>query len=385
MITYLKKLQDERDQLTAHATSIAEKAAAEERDLTDTEQNTLREMQTRCAVLDGQLTEYNAQAESQRAYARLRESITTPDEPERPSRTPAIQTNSWGDLFVESTEFRSYHGMGTSGRVEVPWDTRAEIALDDIPASLTRPYFYQQVTKSETTPLINAVANITVGGNTVEWVEWVPATAPNAPVVAEGALKPEMALSATPHSDTLDTYAHWKAITRQALEDIPQIRSIVESRLRQGLLNALDAAITTALNGGTYTGVSNADLLTGVRLGLATVQGQGYGNPNVVVLNPADLAAIDISVMGSTMSGPTLQTSAWGLSFIPAAGVAVGTAYVGDLDAAVQLFRRSTATVMASESHADYFIRNLVLLLAEIRALAVVSEPNALVEVTKTA
>ena len=37
MITYLKKLTEERDSLTASATSLTEKAAAEERDLTDTE------------------------------------------------------------------------------------------------------------------------------------------------------------------------------------------------------------------------------------------------------------------------------------------------------------------------------------------------------------
>ena len=100
---------------------------------------------------------------------------------------------------------------------------------------------------------------------------------------------------------------------------------------------------TAALNAGTYTGVSNADMLTGIRLGLATVQAQGYGTPASVVLNPADLAAIDISIMGSTMSGPQLNNSVWGLNFIPASGVAVGTAYVGDLGSAVQLFRRANA------------------------------------------
>ena len=70
---------------------------------------------------------------------------------------------------------------------------------------------------------------------------------------------------------------------------------------------------------------------------------QGYGTPASVVLNPADLAAIDISIMGSTMGGPQLNNSVWGLNFIPASGVAVGTAYVGDLGSAVQLFRRANA------------------------------------------
>ena len=61
-------------------------------------------MQTRCAVLDGQLTEFNAQAESQRAYARLRDSIGSHDEPEPSGNgsTPApVQTRGWGEILVE--------------------------------------------------------------------------------------------------------------------------------------------------------------------------------------------------------------------------------------------------------------------------------------------
>ena len=84
VITYLKKLTEERDSSPPRATTLTEKAATEERDLTDTEKASLTAWSTRCAEIDGQLTEYRQQAESQRAYARLRESISTPEEPERP-------------------------------------------------------------------------------------------------------------------------------------------------------------------------------------------------------------------------------------------------------------------------------------------------------------
>ena len=389
MITYLKKLTDERDSLTSAATDLTEKAATEERDLTDTEKASLTAWSTRCAEIDGQLTEYGQQAESQRAYARLRESLTAHDEPERPSKgngssAAPVETRGWGDLVVESAEFRNYHGSGSSQRVEVPWESRAALALADFPTALKRPYLHTTAQYRESTPLLDAIPQITVSSNSVEWVRWAPNPVPAASVVAEGAPKPEMALTATAVSDTLETYAHWKGITRQALEDIPQVRSIIESRLRQGLARALDIAATTALNAGTYTGVSNADMLTGIRLGLATVQAQGYGTPASVVLNPADLAAIDISIMGSTMSGPQLNNSVWGLNFIPTPGVAVGTAYVGDLGSAVQLFRRANAAIYLTDSHGEFFISNIVLILAEIRASVAVSEPAALVEVTET-
>ena len=114
-------------------------------------------------------------------------------------------------------------------------------------------------------------------------------------------------------------------------------------------------------------------MLAGIRMGLATVQAQGYGTPASVVLNPADLAAIDLSIMGSTMSGPQLNNSVWGLNFIPTPGVAVNTAYVGDLGSAVQLFRRANASIFLTDSHGEFFISNIVLILAEIRATVAVS------------
>ena len=144
MITYLKRLVDERDSLSKAAIDTAEKAAADDRDLTDTEQASLAAWSERCAEIDKQLSDYGDQAESQRAYARLRDQLATPDDPppSRPVNDPP--SKRWGDVFVGSDQFRNYQGIGTSSRVEVPWETRAEIALDDIPASLTNPYFFSE-------------------------------------------------------------------------------------------------------------------------------------------------------------------------------------------------------------------------------------------------
>ena len=48
------------------------------------------------------------------------------------------------------------------------------------------------------------------------------------------------------------------------------------------------------------------------------------------------------------------------------------------------LFTRGTAQVYLTDSHADNFIRNVLLLLAETRGLAVVGEPAAIAECTVT-
>jgi HK97 family phage major capsid protein len=395
MLTYLRRLTDERDSLTQSATDLADHAATEERDLTDTERASLTSWQTRCAEIDGQLTEYNAQAESQRAYARLRDSMEQHEDDGPPARRrletrDAELGRGWGDTFVESDAFTNYVGAGSSARVEVAgvYETRAAMldgmqtrAPVDTGDGIVVPYLYSPPVPNFPTPLLGVCGHITVSGNAVSWVQWTPTPPPAAGVVAEGALKPEMALTATPESATLETIAHWKEITRQALEDIPQIRATVETRLRAGIFRKLEADIAVALAGAPIppaagSAAAGDTLLGQIRVGLATVQANGY-TPNAVLVNPMDAADIDLAIMSGTLLGPTQTAGLWGLRIIGVSDLPAGTAYVGDFQQAVTVFDRGTTAVYLSDSHADNFVRNVLLLLAEIRALATVPEPQA--------
>ena len=92
--------------------------------------------------------------------------------------------------------------------------------------------------------------------------------------------KPEAVITPTPHTESLETYAHWAAITRQALEDLPRIRSIVETQLRGGLLRKIEADTAAALTAETgFTEVTNPDLIAGIRIAIGTVQDAGYAQP----------------------------------------------------------------------------------------------------------
>jgi HK97 family phage major capsid protein len=398
MLTYLRRLTDERDSLTQSATDLADHAATDERDLTDTERSSLTAWQTRCAEIDAQLTEYNAQAESQRAYARLRDTLHDHDddaEPRRPAgrvqQRQADTARGWGDSFIESDAFKGYVGAGSSARVEVAgvYEERAAVldrlqtrAPIDTGDGIAVPYIYTPPTPNFPTPLLSVCGHVTVANNSVSWVQWTPQPPPAAGVVVEGALKPEMTMTATPTSDTLETIAHWKEITRQALEDIPQIRATVETRLRAGIFRKLEADIAVALAAAPIPPVTSGSaaagdtLLAAIRVGLAEVETNGY-TPNAVLLNPADAADIDLAIMAGTLLGPTQTAGVWGLRVVGVSGLPAGTAYVGDFAQAVTVFDRGTTAVYLSDSHADNFIRNVLLLLAEIRALATVPEPQA--------
>jgi hypothetical protein len=392
MPTLLDKKASELDELVAIVRDIQDKASEEDRSLTDVEKDRIAALSEAATKLRTECEFLNDQVVSERSWAKLRRDIeankeTEPTNNRRPTglhpQQPggSLDVRSWGDVFTESEAFLNYQGGGTSQRVAVPLglEYRAPILSTTTPQA---PYIYSPASYTYATPLLDKVGKVSTNGNAVQWVQWTPNPQAAASIVPEGELKPEAAMTATPQSGTLATYAHWKAISRQALEDSPQIRSLVENRLRQGIFVALEGAVNAALVAATLPAVSGSTMLGSIRTGIATVQAAGFATPNAILINPADAAAIDVAVMAGGMGGPVQVGSYWGIPYVPSSSVPVGTSYVGDFATGVQLFNRGTADVFMTDSHDDYFVRNLLLLLAETRALATVPDPAAIAECT---
>lgn len=400
--TYADTLVAKRVEISEAADSILAAAAEAERALTDDERKRVEGYRAECAALDAQIEDFTSLAESRAKFNGLvgrraevterverdsarhaRETTTTDvDEPETRAR---VDTRPWGERIVESPEFKAFSGSGTSGKIHVPGFLETRAAIDTGALAIPPYRMPGEVGPIALTPLLGTIGRIRTSSGTVEFLSWAPTPPSAASAVAEGALKPEADMTPTPTPLSLTTYAHWKAITRQALEDLPQVRSIVENRLRQGLLIALEAAAATAINGATLdtTASPAGDFSGGIRAGLGEVQGRGY-NPNAVLLNPADFAALDVAAAAGANAGPNAPSAYWGLRPVAVASVPVGTAYVGDFNTGVTWFDRGDEAVYLSDSHADYFVRNLLVILAEVRAAFAVTEPSALQEVTFT-
>ena len=385
MLTYLRQLVDERTSLTEQMMATADRAAADSRDLTDTEQAALAGIQERCATLDSMIEHHNGQAESIRAFADLTTRIEQRRDVEQRTPPPAgqLESTSWGQAFVDSDQFRSYTGHGQSQRFEVSdyLEQRAAITTANLPI----PHFVWAPKEYQTTsPLLEVCGHVTVSSGVVDWVEL--GGDPLAAVVAEGAAKPEAAFTATPKSSTLDTIAHWIQITRQALDDASYIRSIIEGKLRRGLLNKAEADMAAAIDASASVQTATATaaaggLLAAIRIGIGKVQGAGF-NPNAVALNPADYSALDIAVMGTTTAGPQTQATFWGMRPVAAAAIPAGKAYVGDFATGATLFDRGVTSVFLSDSHASLFVSNILVILAEARLKSAVTDPLALCECT---
>jgi HK97 family phage major capsid protein len=399
--TYLRSKIEERASQSALLQSMQTRAADDKRDLTEAETKTFDEIVARLKDLDEQIkriSEFDqgaakfaslvgAQKEAEEEAERAHDDAAKPD----PDREPAeARSVDYGKRFVESTAFRNYRGAGTSERLTLPGPASAEFraAITTGNVGLTAytgpvPQIWSgPAAPTFPTTVLDMVGRVATSQSAVMYLTWQPQPPGNAPVVAEGDLKQEAIMDAVEATIALQTYAHYKAVTRQALEDIPQIQTIIQNRLLSGVRSALDAAAVAALLAASPTAVDgDGNFMQAVRAAIATVESQGF-KPNAVLLNPQDAAMIDMQAMFETVDGAVRNGAVWGLPIVSSASIPAGTAYVGDFKTGLTWFDRGNTDVFMSDSHADFFLRNQLVILAEARAAFAVTEVAALAEAT---
>jgi len=213
--------------------------------------------------------------------------------------------------------------------------------------------------------------------------------------------KPQSTMTLEKVTASVKTIAHWIPATKRALSDAAQVRTLIDNFLRYGLDEELEDQI---INGndtgenfegltevsGTQTQAWDTDLLVTTRKARTKVKTVGRATPTAYVFNPADNERIDLlrdGVNGGFLFGGPAGLgvqSLWGLPRVESEAVTAGTGWVGDWRQAV-LWDREEAAISVSDSHADFFVRNLVAILAELRAAFGVIRPKAFVEMDLTA
>jgi HK97 family phage major capsid protein len=199
------------------------------------------------------------------------------------------------------------------------------------------------------------------------------------------------------------TLAHWEAAHRNVLSDEPQLRAIIDNELMYGLRLVEDTQI---LNGdGTgenLTGILNTsgiqtyswsagavgDLKADAIRRAATLSFLAYYEPTGVVMHPNDWEDIELSkdANGQYLVAVSValggEPRLWRIPVVDTPAIAEGTALVGAFGTAAQLYDREQASIRISEQHADFFVRNAIVILAEQRLALAVKRPEAFVEVT---
>jgi len=196
------------------------------------------------------------------------------------------------------------------------------------------------------------------------------------------------------------TIAEWVPATKRSLADVAQLEGLINDELRADIKEAEEDHI---LNGdGTgenLTGIMNTsgiqtqafvdDLFTTVRKAITKARVAGRVVPNGIVVNPETAEQVDLArdadgrffYGGPFSMGPR---TLWGLPLIESEAIAADEALLGDFRKAV-LWDREQTTVTVTDSHEDFFVRNLVAILAEERVAFAVTRAPAFVRVATSA
>lgn len=247
---------------------------------------------------------------------------------------------------------------------------------------------------------------ITVGQTNSDLVEYpqVGATTNAAAIVAEATstangTKPESAVALTKVTTAVKTIAHWIPATKRALSDAGQMRTLIDNFLRYGLAEELeDQVVSGDGTGENFTGILNTsgittqpfdtNILTTARKARTAAYVTGRARPTAYALHPLDWEAFDLTQDNEAryfFGGPSVigNPRLWGLPVVETEALPQGTGLTGDFKQAV-LWDREQASISMSDSHANYFVQNLVAILAELRAAFGIFRPAALVSIDLT-
>lgn len=236
-------------------------------------------------------------------------------------------------------------------------------------------------------------------GNSIEYAYQASRTN-NATGVAEGQLKPESDYTWATANSPVKTIAHWVPVSRQAMDDVPQLESLIDGELRFGLDDAEDAELL--LGDGTgqhllgaYTvatpyaqpagiTVSSPTRIDQLRLAILQVELADYA-PDGIVLHPTAWTGIELTKDAAGgyifanpqgIAGPTL----WGRPVVSTKRIGVGNFLTGNFKLAGQVFDRMDTEVRISDQDRDNFIRNMLTVRAEKRLALVIRRRTALVK-----
>lgn len=311
----------------------------------------------------------------------------TPSPAEKPDE-------SWGGQIIKAASFADFAGGRTQkARVEVKntlTGSDTNVAPDRKPGIV--PGAFQMLTIES---LLNST---TTTSNAIEFTK-ENAFTNSAAETAEGASKPESALTWSLVNMPVSTVAHWIKISRQLAMDNTALAAYVNNRMRYGVQRRVETQlcvgdgtapnISGIFDSGNYTahgylsgalGSTLAKLVL-IRKMIADCWNAGYP-AEAILLNPADFATIEIELLTATSNAVRVNVDAngvmrlWGVPVVQSVGVAADTVAVGAFSQAYTLYNREGVVVELSESDSDNFTKNLITIRAE-RRLALATEVPA--------
>lgn len=242
----------------------------------------------------------------------------------------------------------------------------------------------------------------TTSSNAIQYVKETGFTNAAATVSeTAGAAKPQSDIKFDIVTTAVTTIAHWVIATKQILDDVPQLQSYIDGRLRYGLryveenqllngggtgtdLNGIYTQATAYAAPIAPTAAGTLSKIDVIRLAILQAMLAEYP-ANGIVLHPSDWADIELT---KTEDGAYLfanpqggaEPRLWRLPVIETPSMTVDKFLTGAFRLGAQIFDREDATVELSTEDSDNFRKNLVTIRAEERLALAVYRPEAFIK-----
>ncbi|URM86975.1 major capsid protein [Arthrobacter phage Basilisk] len=431
MSTKLKSLQEAAVAAAGRARAIAEKADAERRELTEQEQADYKADMLKGRELLEQIKTAKADeailADAKALADEIGGTAAADLEGQKGAAGSLARVKNLGLEIVNSAEFKAamapFKGGAVPERSRFQTDPIGIKSLFTGGDSSSAGVF---VTPEQTgilemlgrRPLTirDLISKRTTGSDTVEYVVQKSHTNNAAPVpeakssgplgdgtggtatAVTGGYKPEGAWAFERKTATVKTIAEWVPATKRALADAGQLQGLINDELRKDVAEAEEIQIMTGdgegenlpgilSTSGIQSQAFDSDLFTTSRKAITKVRTVGRVVPNAFAFNPEDVERIDLArengATGKFLgAGPFSMgpRTLWGVPVVETEAVAAGEGLLADFTKAV-LWDREQTTVTMTDSHADFFIRNMVAVLAEERVAFGVTRPAAFVKI----
>lgn len=422
----LRVVEDKIAETAAAAKAIIDQAADEDRSRTDDENaqiaahtKTLETLKANKRDLEDQEAVEEEVSSAAKSIGRVESNgVTLQDGINSVSGT--FQVKSVGEQFVESEGYKHLLGQiknnnrsqqFSTGKVEVKAGTLLEggqgAGLIPVPQVIGGQVetLFQRLTIADVLPSGQA------SSNSLRYVVEGTATS-GADTVSEGADKPASDLALSTVDEPVQKIATILTVSDEMLEDAQAVQSYINGRLSlfvkiaeedqlirgtgtpPDISGFYDRSINTYARG---TVDNNAVALFKAING---TRGSSFLDVDHVFMHPTNWQTTRLlqdannqfygggpftGAYGNSGQVNTSQLSGdsiWNVPVTITTAVGAGTALLGSFGQAAQLFRRGGLTVEATNSHSDYFVKNLVAIRAEQREALAVYRPAAFTKVT---
>lgn len=323
---------------------------------------------------------------------------------------------SWGQKVIASEQFEQARKGSTAQPPKMhPVNVKAEAkALYESSAAaggaLVNEQRVEELIQLPHRPqsILNLITISRTTSSVVEWVKQLARTNSAAPVAeytsGNFGLKPESNMTFELVTANVRTIATWIGASRNILQDAPRLQDLIDTDLTEmvrvilenqiitgdgtgenfaGILNT--AGILTRTQGSGTRALPSDSVADTIRRGMTDIQLEFY-EPNGVLLNPTDAEEIELAKDTTGQYLKIWDPTTGRLFRVPVSVSPVLSANAGlvaDFRMACYLWDRMETEIRVGEPN-DFFLRNAVAVLAELRAAFAVVRPKAVAALTFT-